>query len=53
MRLFNIGAEGQLFIGAIFGSAAGLYLGGSGEHVVARDRRDGRRRLRSAVRSGR
>jgi simple sugar transport system permease protein len=30
MRLFNIGAEGQLFMGAIFGSAAGLYLGGSG-----------------------
>jgi simple sugar transport system permease protein len=30
MRLFNIGAEGQLYLGAIFGSAAGLYLGGSG-----------------------
>ncbi len=30
MRLFNIGAEGQLFIGAITGCAAGLYLGGSG-----------------------
>jgi simple sugar transport system permease protein len=31
MRLFNIGAEGQLFLGAIFGSAAGLYLGGPGD----------------------
>jgi simple sugar transport system permease protein len=30
MRVFNIGAEGQLYMGAIFGSAAGLYLGGSG-----------------------
>ena len=30
MRLFNIGAEGQLYLGAIFGAAAGLYLGGSG-----------------------
>ena len=30
MKLFNIGAEGQLFMGAIFGAAAGLYLGGSG-----------------------
>jgi general nucleoside transport system permease protein len=30
MRLFNIGAEGQLYIGAITGGAAGLYLGGSG-----------------------
>jgi general nucleoside transport system permease protein len=30
MRLFNIGAEGQLYIGAITGAAAGLYLGGPG-----------------------
>ena len=30
MRLFNIGAEGQLYLGAIFGAAAGLYLGGKG-----------------------
>jgi ABC-type uncharacterized transport system permease subunit len=30
MRLFNIGGEGQLYIGAIAAAAAGLYLGGSG-----------------------
>jgi general nucleoside transport system permease protein len=30
MRLFNIGAEGQLYIGAITGAAAGLYFGGKG-----------------------
>ena len=30
MRLFNIGGEGQLYIGAISAAAAGLYLGGSG-----------------------
>ena len=30
MRLFNIGGEGQLYIGAITGSVAGLYLGGNG-----------------------
>jgi len=30
MRLFNIGGEGQLYIGAITGAAAGLYFGGSG-----------------------
>jgi general nucleoside transport system permease protein len=30
MRLFNIGAEGQLYLGAITASAAGLYLGGLG-----------------------
>ena len=30
MRLFNIGGEGQLYIGAIAASAAGLYLGGNG-----------------------
>jgi ABC-type uncharacterized transport system permease subunit len=29
MRLFNIGGEGQLFIGAITAAAAGLYLGGT------------------------
>jgi len=27
MKLYNIGAEGQMYMGAIFGSAAGLYLG--------------------------
>ena len=30
MRVFNIGAEGQLYVGAILGSGAGLYLGGRG-----------------------
>src|SRR4051812_11308070 len=30
MRLFNIGAEGQLYLGATTGAAAGLWLGGSG-----------------------
>jgi general nucleoside transport system permease protein len=30
MRLFNIGGEGQLYMGAIAAAAAGLYLGGSG-----------------------
>jgi simple sugar transport system permease protein len=30
MRLFNIGGEGQLYLGAIFAAGAGLYLGGSG-----------------------
>ncbi|HZT17168.1 MAG TPA: ABC transporter permease [Gaiellaceae bacterium] len=30
MRIFNIGAEGQLYMGAITGAAAGLYLGGRG-----------------------
>jgi simple sugar transport system permease protein len=30
MRLFNIGGEGQLYIGAITAAATGLYLGGSG-----------------------
>ncbi|HET8894284.1 MAG TPA: ABC transporter permease [Gaiellaceae bacterium] len=30
MRLFNIGAEGQLFMGAITADAAGLYLGAHG-----------------------
>src|SRR5947209_14098660 len=30
MRLFNIGAEGQLYMGAIAAGAAGLYFGGSG-----------------------
>ncbi|HKU59421.1 MAG TPA: ABC transporter permease [Gaiellaceae bacterium] len=30
MRIFNIGAEGQLYMGAIVGSAAGLWLGGRG-----------------------
>src|SRR5262249_22630431 len=28
MRLFNIGGEGQLYVGAITADAAGLYLGG-------------------------
>jgi general nucleoside transport system permease protein len=30
MRLFNIGGEGQLYVGAITAAAAGLYLGGRG-----------------------
>jgi ABC-type uncharacterized transport system permease subunit len=30
MRLYNIGGEGQLYMGAIFGSGVGLFLGGSG-----------------------
>src|SRR4051812_49679783 len=30
MRLFNIGGEGQLLIGAITAGAAGLYFGGLG-----------------------
>jgi ABC-type uncharacterized transport system permease subunit len=30
MRLFNIGGEGQLYIGALTAAAAGLYLGGRG-----------------------
>jgi ABC-type uncharacterized transport system permease subunit len=30
MKLYNIGAEGQMYLGAIFGAAAGLYLGGRG-----------------------
>jgi ABC-type uncharacterized transport system permease subunit len=30
VRLFNIGGEGQLYIGAITAAATGLYLGGSG-----------------------
>jgi ABC-type uncharacterized transport system permease subunit len=30
MRLFNIGGEGQLYMGAIAAAAAGLYFGGSG-----------------------
>jgi simple sugar transport system permease protein len=30
MRLFNIGGEGQLYIGAITAAAAGLYFGGDG-----------------------
>ena len=44
MRLFNIGAEGQLYIGAITAAAAGLYLGGKRRAVGGRDRGDGRRR---------
>ncbi|MGZ4315009.1 MAG: ABC transporter permease [Gaiellaceae bacterium] len=30
MKLYNIGAEGQMYMGAIMGAAAGLYLGGRG-----------------------
>ncbi len=30
MRLFNIGGEGQLYVGAIAAAAAGLYFGSSG-----------------------
>ncbi len=28
MKLYNIGAEGQMYMGAVLGSAAGLYVGG-------------------------
>ena len=31
MKLFNIGAEGQMYMGAVTGTAAGLYLGGRGD----------------------
>ncbi len=34
MRLFNVGAEGQLYIGAICAAAAGLYFGGNGGPAV-------------------
>jgi ABC-type uncharacterized transport system permease subunit len=34
MKLFNIGAEGQMYVGAITGAAAGLYLGGRGGSSV-------------------
>ena len=44
MRLFNIGAEGQLYLGAIFGSRGGALPRRHRRPVVARDRRDGRRR---------
>ena len=30
MKLFNIGGEGQLYLGSITAAAAGLYLGGTG-----------------------
>jgi general nucleoside transport system permease protein len=30
MKLYNIGAEGQMYLGAITATAAGLYLGGPG-----------------------
>jgi general nucleoside transport system permease protein len=30
MKLYNIGAEGQMYMGAITGAAVGLYLGGRG-----------------------
>ena len=30
MKLYNIGAEGQMYLGAIAGTAAGLYFGGRG-----------------------
>ena len=30
MRLYNIGAEGQMYVGAITAAAVGLYLGGRG-----------------------
>ncbi len=30
MKLYNIGAEGQMYLGGIFGAAAGLYLGSRG-----------------------
>ena len=53
MKLFNIGAEGQMYIGAITGAAAGLYLGGTRRLVGVRDRGDGRDGLRSAAPPGR
>ena len=53
MRLFNIGAEGQLYLGAIIGAAAGLYLGGRGGSSPFVIAAMVRRRLRSAARSGR
>jgi ABC-type uncharacterized transport system permease subunit len=34
MRLFNVGAEGQMYMGAITGGAAGLYFGGRGSPAV-------------------
>jgi simple sugar transport system permease protein len=34
MNLFNIGAEGQLYVGAVFASAAGLVFGGQPAPVV-------------------
>jgi general nucleoside transport system permease protein len=34
MRLFNIGGEGQLYLGSITAAAVGLYLGGSGRASV-------------------
>ena len=34
MRLFNVGAEGQMYMGAITGGAAGLYFGGRGGPVA-------------------
>ena len=52
MRLFNIGGEGQLYIGAIAGAAAGLCLGGHAG-VAGRDRGDGRRRRCRRRRAGR
>ena len=53
MRLFNIGGEGQLYIGAITAAAAGLYLGGERLAVGVRDRGDGRRRRAPAAPRGR
>src|SRR4029079_16290898 len=49
MRLFNIGGEGQLFMGAIFAAAAGLYLGGSGGAAARAGRRQGGRRGREGA----
>ena len=39
MKLFNIGGEGQLYIGAIIAAAAGLYLGGLGWPLPVGSRR--------------
>jgi simple sugar transport system permease protein len=52
MQLFNIGAEGQLYIGAISSAGLAIWLGPApldGSH----DRRDVRLRRRPARRSGR
>ena len=46
MRLFNIGAEGQLYLGATTAAAAGLWLGGSGGPSSWVIGADGRRRMR-------
>ena len=54
MQLFNIGAEGQLYLGAIGASWIALQLGDHGVDVdAALRRRDVRRGRRCSARSGR